>query len=297
MKGKCCSHLLETERAVKINTNSSAVQWVYFLHLVLPIIFCIQISSAEAQSVDQKISRLINIGQIEAAQELLEASDPTEIDGLFFIGRILKTSQLYEKAVQVFEEILRREPLHLNAKRELAHTLLLSRQFRIAETRFRELLRDDNNEIMQSGYRRFLDVIENNKISGVNLQFSLLPSSNINKGTSNTIFDSEIGEFVIDPSMQVESGVGVQVEVSGIFRPLITAKSRVQLGWSVSGIKYDNDSYDSLSGQLSLSYLENSPTGHWSLETHSTIMLLGKRLPLRQSLPREAYPTSITRPS
>lgn len=228
--------------------------------------------AADAQTVDLQISRLINSGQIESAERILEASNPDDIARLFFAGRVYKVLRKFPAAIAIFREILKRDPNHINAKRELAHTLLLAGEYEDADTYFQELLSTDNNEAMQEGYRRFINVIERNKPSGIGLQISLLPSSNINKGTNNTVFDSEFGDFVIDPSMQVESGIGVQFEFFGFFRQPVSSQSNVQLDWALSGAKYRNETYDSATSLLSISYEKRTSNGHWSLEGYGRYM-------------------------
>lgn len=226
-------------------------------------------ATADAQPVDLQISRLINSGQIEAAERVLEASNPNEIARLFFAGRVLKFLQKYSTAIEIFEEILDRKPDHINAKRELAHVLILVKDLGGAEKYFRELLLIDNNEVMQNGYRRFLSVIDQNRPSGVGMQFSLLPSSNINKGTSNTVFDSALGDFIIGPSMQAESGLGARFGLSGFFRHLVSPLSKVEINWAIFGTKFGNGVYDSIEKALSISYEKRTLTGQWSLEGYA----------------------------
>ena len=236
----------------------------------MQLLVCVlSVSTVWAQSTDQQISRLINQGRFLDAQELLDGSDPSEVDLLFFSGRILKATLHYSEAVEVFEEILRRRPDHINAKRELAHTLLLAKKYFGAESRFRELLRTDTNEIMRVGYQQFLGVIEQNKRLDVELHFALLPSSNINKGTDNAVFDSSLGEFLIDPSMTTESGLGLQFGAAGFFRHIISSQSKVQLDWKVSQTAYHNEIYDNSTGLVSLTYDKETLAHKWSMSTYS----------------------------
>lgn len=236
---------------------------------VAPLLFFFHISMAAAQNLDSQIAQLINSGQIKSAQEVLEASNPSETARLFFAGRVFKASQNYLVAIAIFREVIDRDPNRINAKRELAHTLLLAGEFENAETYFYELLQIDKNEIMQNGYRRFLGVIARHRPSAVSLKFSLLPSSNINKGTDNAVFDSELGELIIEPSIQAESGVGIQFELSGFFRRPASAQSRMQLNWAVSSIKYGNENYDNITGLLSVSYEKRTLNRQWSLSAYT----------------------------
>ncbi len=229
-----------------------------FLYLFIPDI-----------SAAQSISQLINRGQIEAAQRQLEQSNPSDIDRLFFQGQLLKAARNFTQAVGVFREVLRQNPQHLNARRELAHTLLSARQYDVAKFHFDQLLEIDPNETMRGGYRRFLNVIAQNKPAGLGGYFALLPSTNINRGTNNTVFDTTLGRFVIDPNSRAASGVGVGLGVSGYFRHLMTPKSRLVLNGGLSGIRYSDKSYNSTTGSLSVSYERVTDKGRWSLAPYT----------------------------
>ncbi|MBL4806697.1 MAG: DUF560 domain-containing protein [Rhodobacteraceae bacterium] len=219
-----------------------------------------------AQNVDRQISQLINTGQLEAARELLNVSNPSEIDRLFFSGRIYKILQQYPQAIAIFREILRRAPNHINAQRELAHTLLFAGEYREAGTRFSDLVRIDPNVSMRNGYRRFLRTIEQNKPAGISAQFSLLPTTNINSGTYNHVFSTGIGDFVIDQSAQGTSGIGVRLGISGFFRKTVSAQNQTQLNWGISGTAYDVEGYGSVAGRLSLAFSHKAPNVQWTVE-------------------------------
>ena len=221
-------------------------------------------------AVAQSISQLINQEKIEAAQPQLEQSNPSDIDRLFFQGQLLKAARNFTQAVDVFREVLRQNQQHLNARRELAHTLLLARQYDVAKFHFDQLLEIDPNETMRGGYRRFLNVIAQNKPADLGGYFALLPSSNINRGTNNTVFDTALGRFVIDPNSRAASSVGVGLGVSGYFRHLLIPKSRLVLNEGLSGIRYsDNKSYNNTTGSLSVSYERVTDKGRWSLAPYS----------------------------
>ena len=218
-------------------------------------------SGASAQSISQLISQ----GQVAAAQEKLEQSDPTNTDRLFFQGQVLKATRKFPQAITTFREVLRQNPQHLNARRELAHTLLMTKNYNVAKFHFETLLDIDRNTTMQAGYSNFLNVIAQNKPSGISGYFSLLPSSNINRGTNNTVFDTTLGQFVIDPNAQPESGIGVQVGVSGYYRHLLNPKTRLVFNWDVSGKRYESKRFNSANGNLSVSYEKVTPNGRWSI--------------------------------
>lgn len=226
-------------------------------------------SMAFAQNAESPgISRLISTGQIEAARIVLEAQSPSEADRLFFEGRVLKAQRKFPEAIRVFRQVLQIDPNYINARRELAHTLLLNRDYGPAEYHFDALLQIDQNEQMRDGYRGFLNVIEQNKPVGFSGYFSLLPSTNVNRGTANTVFDTTLGQFVIDPNSQAESGVGVQLGFSGYFRHLTGPTSRISLNWSLVGSKYEEKRYNDAVGSLALSYERITGSGTWFLSPY-----------------------------
>ncbi len=220
-------------------------------------------------SAAQSISQLINQGQIEAAHRQLEQSNPSDVDRLFFRGQVLKAKYHFAQAVDVFREVLRQNPQHLNARRELAHTLLLAGQYNVAKFHFDQLLEIDRNETMRGGYRHFLNVIAQNKPTGISGYFTLLPSTNINRGTTNTVFDTALGRFVIDPNAQATSGVGVGLGISGYLRHPITPESRLLLNLGLSGNRYADSSYNSATGSLSVSYERITGKGRWFLTPYT----------------------------
>ena len=221
---------------------------------------------ATAQNADTpNISRLISTGQIETARSALEAQNPSQADRLFFEGRVLKARNRLPEAISTFRRVLQVDPNYINARRELAHTLLLNRDYGPAEYHFDALMQVDQNTQMRDGYRRFLNVIDQNKPMGISGYFSVLPSTNVNRGTTNTVFDTNLGQFVIDPNSQAESGVGVQLGLSGYFRHLTSPKSRIALNWSLSGTKYEEERYNSAVGSIALSYEHITGSGSWFL--------------------------------
>lgn len=211
------------------------------------------------------ISQLISLGQIEAARQALENDRPSEADRLFFDARVLKAKGEIPEAVSLFQRILQADPNYINARRELAHSLLINRDYSASEYQFRTLIQIDENERMRIGYRRFLDVINQNKPISFSGHFSILPSTNVNRGTTNTIFDTARGSFAIDPNTKAESGIGMQLGASGFLRYFINSKSRISVNLSLSGTKYEDERYNSAVGNLALSYERLTVFGSWSL--------------------------------
>ena len=98
---------------------------------------------------------------------------------------------------------------------------------------------------------------------------SLAPSSNVNRGSSKLIFDTNRGQFVINPESRQKSGVGIQAGISGYVRHAINPSSRLVFNWGVSGIRYKTSDYNSTIGNVALSYEKTlSKTRSWFMSPY-----------------------------
>lgn len=222
---------------------------------------------------DNQISRLISQGKVLEAKAVLESTNPSEADKVFFVARVFKASGRLAKAIEGFRRVIELDPKNINARRELAHTLLLAKDFDGAEAQFKRLNAVDPSAEMRQGYDRFLGVIRQNKPYGFSGHFAVLPSTNINRGTDRSIFDAALGSFVIDPASQSQSGVGVEVGVSGFARQDLGDGQRLLLEASVSGQKYTNAGYDSVSGSLSARFDQKADWGGWFVNPFFNVAL------------------------
>lgn len=211
---------------------------------------------------------MISDGQFEAARTALETENTSQADILFFEALVLKAQGRHVEAIQGFRRVLQVTPNHINARRELAHTLLLNRDYGPSKYHFEALLQVDPNEQMRDAYRHFVNVIHQNQPIGFGGSFSILPSTNVNRGTTNTVFDTTLGQFVIDPSSQANSGVGTQVGFSGYFRHLNNPTNRLALTWGVSGTRYEAKQYNSATANVALSYEKITSFGSWSFSPY-----------------------------
>ncbi len=243
------------KRLTRPITALVTASWIACLYVPAP--------AAAQGAKDAEILQLINAGQYAAATEVLNAQNPSDADRAFTEGRISKVQGNLPQAIQSFRRALQIDPTYIKARRELAHTLLLNRQYDVAEFHFKALLDSDPNKAMHDGYRRFLNIIDRNKPIGVSGYFALIPSTNVNRGTTQSVFDTASGTFVIDPDSKASSGVGTQLGVSGYFRHRTGPKSRVTLNWGLAGTRYEDKIHDNATGVVSLSYEQNFDAGRW----------------------------------
>lgn len=235
------------------------------LLVILASLMALTAFVADARPYDSLISQLIGQGKFGTARDVLLQNEPTELDKLFFLARVFKATGRSDDAIAVFVEILNRDPNYINARRELAHTLLVSGKYNAAQTQLNLLQNIDSNPQMQLGYQQMLGVIDQNRPVGISGVFALLPSSNINKGTSNTEFVTVLGPLVIDENSLPVSGVGVQVGVSGYFRKVIDAQSGLSLKWAVTGSFYSPPEFSTVNADISVPYERQTQRGGYSL--------------------------------
>lgn len=225
--------------------------------------------TALAQRADaQSVSQLINSGQIETARIVFEAENSSPADRIFFEARILKAKRRFLEAITAFRQVLQIDPHYINARRELAHTLLLNNDYGPARYHFEELLKIDQNDHMSDGYRGFLNVIDQNQPVRLNGYFSITPSTNVNRGTNNTAFDTTHEQLVIEPDSQAASGLGIQLGFFGHFRHLVSPTSRISLNWDTSSTRYKEKKYNKSVSNIAALYEKTTHSGGWSFSPY-----------------------------
>jgi hypothetical protein len=199
--------------------------------------------SANAQTPNQEIQSKINAGLYEEAAQILLAYKPTKLDINFFNARVFKAQKQYGKAATQLREILRVRPDMLNARRELAQVLFLDRKYAASEYQFRELSRQDPNSNVRPLYDRFLKRISNDRPFGISGSFSVVPSSNINRGTFNTTLSS-FGDALIDEGSRQQTGTGIDLGLNGFVRKQISKRGQLRFDWRVGTRQYEGNEHD-----------------------------------------------------
>ena len=115
--------------------------------------------AGQARDTDMQSTQLLQAGRVAAAEAIFDRDTRSRADQLFFDARVHKLRGDLDAAIALFREILRIDPNHLNALRELAHTLMLNHEDVAARHHFETLLDVDSNPEMRAGYQGFLDRI------------------------------------------------------------------------------------------------------------------------------------------
>lgn len=186
---------------------------------------------------------------------------------LIRVGK-LKSAGQHIEAILILRQVLRDNPSNIHARQELAHSLLFIRKYNQSSRQFKRLLRLDPRPQLQRKYRGFLNHINHSKPVDIRWNLSMLPSTNINRGTTNSVLDTSFGQFVIDDSSKPSSGIGLKAGVSGYFRHRFNSNDQISLGWSTSAVFYDNADYNSLTGTISLTFEHETKRGSWKISPY-----------------------------
>lgn len=218
----------------------------YSNYLSVAVACCLGFAgSAFAETNEAYIASLIRSGNLGAAQLVLLQSEPSIADTLFFQGLVAQHLGQLDEAVALFNETLVANPNHLNAQRELASTLFLKGQYRLAERQFRELIKLDGSAAMRPIYQSYIDRIAKEQPLSFSGHISFLPSTNVNRGTDNLVFDSTAGQFRISPGSRAISGIGVQVGATGTYRLPAGNRTESLISFGINGAFYEQPSFNS----------------------------------------------------
>ena len=217
----------------------------------------LSLSGLSTQSVSQEIPNFANVASLNA-----------NTVSLFQQGLDFKSSGELELAAKVFRIALAVAPNYFPARRALVDTLLELEEYEAAEFHLRKLIDIDSNPNAQDAYYSTLDKIISKHPFKYDFSFAVLPSSNINNGTKNIYFDTEIGQFTINESGRESSGIGLYLGTSASHRWPLGNGQLMKLTGSLSGMWYDVESLRHIDGKLSLTYQVDESQTHWSVEPY-----------------------------
>lgn len=203
-----------------------------------------------ATPLESRLAKLIGQGDVALAKAELAQSNPSKADVLFFDALVAKSEKNWDRALPLLEQVIILQPNHMNARREMAHVLLLSKRFRLAERNIKALQDFDPVPQMQRAYQIWLSQIQLQKPYGISGRFALMPSTNVNRGTDNTLFGSAFGVQTISSASRTTSGVGLQLGVDGFWRGPIKGGRQNNFNWSVTSTAYKKSQFNSVIGTL-----------------------------------------------
>ena len=230
--------------------------------LIPALVWTVSAAATSAQGVDgAMLARLVGAGDIAQARQVLAAASPSRIDEEFLAGLELKAQGRLPQAIGTFRGILAADPDHLNARRELAHTLYLARDFGAARAEFRRLMQIDPTPAMQARYGAFLRNIGSERPVALTGYLSLQRSSNATRGTTNATIDTVLGALPLDPGTRARAETGVQAGLAGHARLAASPAAEFRIEVQADMARHADRSLDWARGRVALALHETGP-GH-----------------------------------
>ena len=187
------------------------------------------------------------------------------VDQIFQHGLLAIAEGDLKKATALFRTVLSVTPSHLAARRALVGVLIKTGNYIAAEFHLHELLKTDPNPQSQIDYQKSLEEI----VKAESLRFSgslaVLPSTNVNNGTQNIYFDTDLGQFVIDESGRETSGVGLNLGVGASYRWALGSGQTLKMKSSLSGVWYEIEALRHVDAAVALSYQKETAKTLWSI--------------------------------
>lgn len=222
---------------------------------------------------DQSVRLLIQLGKYDAARALLEERDASALERGLSEGLILHRQGKYQEAAALFRSILNARPEQVLVRRALVSTLIAMEDYRAAHFHLEMLIETDPNERNWAKYRTTQNRLYEKNAYGFRTSFALTPSTNLNRGTTNTVFSTGLGDFIIDEGGREASGVGVALTFAG-YRQWQFDKSRLRLNGSISGNFYKESDANQYGLKLWADYRIPIERGYWEVSPKVTLNYL-----------------------
>lgn len=209
----------------------------------------VRLESLSADDVLAIAGRLIDAGRFDEAQALLDrlAADRaggTERD--FLDGMIALARKNFAKAEQLFRKILEGDPNLVRVRLELARTLFLAAKDEDADYHFKLAIAQHPPPAVIANIARFREALRARRAWRFNLNFGIVPDSNINSATDKERVDILGLPFQLDPGARARSGTGIIAGGDASIR--VFRESRVPLYLAAYGrmVNYNGSDFDDI---------------------------------------------------
>lgn len=201
--------------------------------------------------------RLVGQGNYETAREVLRRAVSGRPDAPLHLaqleGLILRQQGMNREAVEVFRFILSREPNFTPARIELSRTLADLGEADAALHQLQVIeFGSDDPEIRRQA-RSFGESVKDQRPYGFSGYVTVLPSTNVNRGSGHTVVKVGDMDFEIDEEGRKQSGVGFGAGGNAYRSFYLDEQSRLTWAGSVDLKKYSGSEFDELSVSTNLS--------------------------------------------
>lgn len=179
-------------------------------------------------------------------------------------------------AIQRLRDIVRARPDAIRARRILANLLFETEQYESAEFHFHRLAEDDPKN--RASYNRALRVISARKPFGFGFSGSIVPSTNINRGTGLDTFSTSFGDFIINDESQATTGVGLALTGRAFRRFQVADHQRLQFDAFAIGRLYDKSEFNQHSYALRATWSHTKDRRSWAIAPEYSRAYVGSDL-------------------
>ncbi len=220
-------------------------------------------SQATVQASPQLLVQIaLQQGDYDTARAILEEVGATGLDKAYLEGLILQRQGEHLSASRVFRDLLRLFPQERNIRRSLIVSQVAMEDFDGALFQADELIETARSPQERQGYQRLKRQILARRPYGFNAGFSLVPSNNINRATSNDEIEGGVFDGA-EITENNESGLGMTVSLGAFRRFPLGDKSFLQLDGSLGITAYSNPDYNRGTAGISLSHTRDMQNGLW----------------------------------
>ncbi|MDH2999438.1 hypothetical protein A1D23_04900 [Chelonobacter oris] len=160
---------------------------------------------------------LMKNGQWQRAKQALTpllVHTPPSLHGLFLAGQIAEQQQEWQSAVGYYRKMLAIDSNLHRPRLELAKVLAKSGEIKASEYQFNLALSQQLPQNVESNVYAILQHL-NAQTAYLNLQFALLPNSNVNQATTQRSVIFQGKEVVLSENSRAKRGIGLQFSVDG----------------------------------------------------------------------------------
>ena len=228
--------------------------------MILPAFALAESNSAEntteismtATEVMQLAGALVDKGDFEHAIQLLTKTPqtgvlPLEIERWFLLGQIAQKQGDYDKAIEIYRELLDKFPDLARVRFELAVCYMHTEKWQRADYHLRLAMADDDLPVAVKNvmnYYRY--IVRQNKNWNVWFNFGAAPDNNVNNAVGGTECIEFMGGLWCNELVEPVSAVGANLTLGGNYEFKLSDQWRWKSEASIYSNVYDKHEYDDL---------------------------------------------------
>ena len=244
--------------------------------LALAIFLCAPLRPASAQQppppaiqVQAQVAEAVAAGDGARAFEIIEAAPISVLDKSFLAAQVLQAQGRHDEAAEVLSQILTIRPDLVAFREALIRSLAAQGDWAGAVREIDVLLQAEEDRATRARLLRLRRQFDARRGGGVIFGVNLVPSTNVNRATSNVEAPALGGlEGTIDETR--ESGVGLTVTFGGFRRFFFDQGRSLEAGVRLSYTGHNEPIYNRHSFGGYLTYTIPTPQARWQTSLSAT---------------------------